>query len=165
MTIIETTGHAVDVNANPSGVRAVKGQNLMHASREWASRPADQAVFTMDDLLARTRTVQATSRSMANVPWSELQVLPHANGNDLCLTRGTGAARFSHWSLGQLCNLPSNDGSGSIASQAFLGKLSPALAAQVLNERLQAGIARKRDVPVPGWRGESGARYGDRRRR
>lgn len=148
-TYVDTTGVSVPPRPQPpNGVRAVKGGDLMHASKEWANRPKDQAVYTMAELLQRTKAVQASARTSSNVPWAELRVAAHDNGRDLCLTRGAGAARFTNWSLGQLCSLPSSDGSGTIANQQFLGKLTPQTAAIVLNERLQAGIARKADAQL-----------------
>lgn len=124
----------------PSGFKAVAGGDLHVVHNQWKSRPADEQVFSIDELLSRTKAVKDSARELEGVPWADLKIVAGKDGG-LGLTRGSGVARFNNYSLGQFCSLPTAD--GSLAPQGFVTQLSAGLAADVLNERLSSKIARK----------------------
>ncbi|GEM_PF-565584 len=103
--------------------------NLMDAHRQWASRPADERFWTLDELIERTRTSKQSSRENAVDP-DELKVVP--DGSDLQLVGGglNGPARFTHWSFGQLSRLAG-------APADYLRTLDGDLASECLNRGLQ----------------------------
>jgi hypothetical protein len=128
----------------PAGFKRRADGDLMDASRQWANRPADEAVATVDELVARTTAVRRACRDKADVAWDSLRVEPV--GRELALVgRGGKPAQLTNFAAGQLCGLPCGDGE-TAAPLGFLRKLSTPLAAQVLNERLSHGVARKRDA-------------------
>lgn len=121
--------------------RNVNGGTVMDVNRQWASRPADEAVFSVDDLVQRTRTLRAHSAEVDGVPWSSLSV--KATGDALYLSRGAGAVHFNNYSLSQLCSLPVGRTGETVAPAEFVTRLSAQLASDVLNERLARGVGRK----------------------
>jgi hypothetical protein len=126
------------------GLKACGNGEVLDAHRQWASRPADEAVFTVEELLKRTAAIKASSLEVDGVPWSTLSVT--AKQDDLCLSRGAGSVVFNNYSLGQFCGLPV--GNESVAPHGFITQLSAKLAADVLNERIAAKIARKADATL-----------------
>lgn len=118
---------------------------LMHASREWASRPADErftSLIELDnhcrDLHTRSRDRVVSSRDMELVP-----LVNEATGRlgDLRLTGPNGAAvHLNHWSFGQLCQRAG-------APAGYLRALPAALAADNVNYGLQVARAAE-DVKV-----------------
>lgn len=122
-----------------------QGGSLMDANKQWRSRPSDEAVFSVDELLKRTKAAKDAAREVEGVAWNTLSVL--AQGEDLLLGRGAGSLSFTNYSLGQFCSLPingSDDSSESVAPAGFLSQLSAQTAALALNERLAKGIGRRK---------------------
>jgi hypothetical protein len=116
----------------------------MDAHRQWASRPADEAVFTVDELLARTKRLRESSLEVEGVPWADFAV--KHGGGDLYLSRGAGALAFNNYSLGQFCGLPVGNSGESLAPHGFITQLSAKLASEVLNERIAGKVARRKDA-------------------
>lgn len=109
--------------------RTASRQNLMTASREWASRPADQRFWNLQELLDRSKRY-AEESVVAKVPLSDCLVQPY-NGEDLALVGPKGQpATFQHYSFGQLAGLCK-------APAAYLRELPAALASGCLNEGLK----------------------------
>jgi hypothetical protein len=129
-----------------SGISTRKDGNVMDAHRQWASRPADEAVFSVGDLVSRCNALRENSREIDGVPWSQLSI--KAAGDALYLTRGNGALHFNHYSLGQFCALPVGRSDESLAPHEFVSRLSAQLASDVLNERLARGVGRKADATL-----------------
>ncbi len=129
----------------PAGFQRRSDGDIVDVSRQWASRSPDEAVFSIEELLLRTEHNKRSSAHKSGVSWDSLHVA--ADGERLGLVgQGGTPAYFSNWSLSQLCSLPSSDGAGGLAPAGFLGKLSASTAAQILNERMAAGIGRKREA-------------------
>lgn len=109
--------------------------NLYDAHKQWRSRPADEAVYTIEDLLARTSAAKAASKEITEVPWKSLNVMP--SGESLFLTRGGGSLELTNFSMGQLCGLPvngsDNEASETVAPAGFMTQLSAHVAAQALH--------------------------------
>lgn len=147
-SIISSSNTTPNTSKAPAGFtkRDVDGGWVMDASRQWASRPKDEQVFTIDDLLSRTAEAKRTSVERAGLKWENFEVLPTTRG-ELALNADGTIARLNNYTLGQLCALPTRDGD-AIAPASFLSKLSPQLAADTLNERIQQGIARKADAQL-----------------
>lgn len=140
------------INAVPNGLTKRQNGDIMDAHRQWASRPADEAVRTVDELIARTKVTRETSAQKDGIPWDSLTV--EAHGESLALVgRGGVPASFNNWSLGQLCSLPAKDGS-TVAPLTFLDRLSTPVAAQVLQDRLSHGIGRVKPANLLVQRGE-----------
>lgn len=129
----------------PAGFTRRADGDLLDAHNQWASRSPDEAVYSIDELLQRTKHNRDASRDKAGVDWSTLYVKEDACSLQLAGRGGVGAT-FTNWSLSQLCALPAADGRGGIAPVSFISKLSTATAVDVLNERLQAGIGRTKDA-------------------
>lgn len=74
-------------------------QNLTQASKEWATRPADERFEKLE--LLYLHTIGAAMRAQqASIPTNSLRV--HAEGDDLRLGAHGRELRFNHWSFGQL---------------------------------------------------------------
>ncbi len=103
--------------------------NLMDAHRQWASRPADERFWNLEELIQRTSAGQRSSREIVVDP-KELKVV--SDGTDLQLVGGSlnGPARFTHWSFGQLSRLAG-------APADYLRTLDGDLASECLNRGLQ----------------------------
>lgn len=129
-----------------SGITQRKNGEVYDAHRQWASRPADEAVYTIGDLVQRCNALRQGSSEIDGVPWSQLSI--KATGDALYLTRGNGALHFNHYSLGQFCALPAGASGESIAPHGFISNLSAKLASDVLNERLSRGVGRKADATL-----------------
>ena len=98
MAYIETTGETVA----PAGLKKRKNGDIMDAHRQWASRPDDEKVMTVDELLARTKSSREACAHKQGVDWSTLSV--EADRNDLALVgKGGVPARFNNWALTQFC--------------------------------------------------------------
>lgn len=103
--------------------------NLVQASREWASRPADQRFWTLADLYARSKQY-AEESVVKPVSLSECQVVPLA-GDDMGLSGPEGGvATFQHYSFGQLCGMAQ-------APTGYLRGLPAPIASACLNNGLQ----------------------------
>jgi len=113
----------------PSGWKSRQGGDLMDASQQWMTRPADEAFHTADEFLAKARAVRAASKG-ASVPWRGLKVAPVA-GNGLVLTGPSGReARLTNYSMGQLA-------SAAGAPASYMRKLPAELAAECLSHGLK----------------------------
>lgn len=75
--------------------------NLMDASRQWATRPADQRFQTLDALQKAVHNRR--DRSMAtDMALADLGV--KADGEALVINSGISPVEPTHWSFGQLCS-------------------------------------------------------------
>jgi hypothetical protein len=108
--IIDTNG--IDISRgqattrNPrlqvTSVKSRKGGTVMDAHRQWATRPADEAVYTFDELLSRTRAMQSHSLEMDAQRWNALRIEPGERALSL-VSDSIGQAKLSAWSIRQLC--------------------------------------------------------------
>lgn len=125
--------------------------NILDAHKQWATRPADEAVFDVDELLRRTRETRSTCSEVRNIAWDGLELSAEGGRLALHVDELAEPLYLTNHSLGQLCSLPTSSeedvddelGRGQIAPQQFLAKLSADTAARVLNERLQRGVGRR----------------------
>lgn len=102
--------------------------NLYEANKQWASRPADERFWGLQDLHQHLLSEKNQSASK-DVSVSQLRV--QSTENDLELVGPTGVAvNFTNWSFGQLCRYADSPAN-------YLRGLSPNLAASCLNEGLQ----------------------------
>ena len=114
--------------------RTKRGTNLVAASREWSTRPADQRFWNLRDLFEQSKEyAEQTSTRAAKL--SECEVVPY-NTEDLALKMPSHAmgyrnmATFQHYSFGQLCNIAQ-------APTNYLRGLPAQLAADNLNHGLR----------------------------
>ena len=101
---------------------------LMRASNQWATRPADERFGTVDELHAACldmRRSAATSEVMAH------DLRYEADGGEVVMLGSNGGrARFTNWAFGQQC--------ASVGAPAsYLRNLPPQLAADCLNQSTQ----------------------------
>ncbi len=97
--------------------------NLMQASAQWASRPADQRFKTLADLRTSVHNRRMVSRSV-DLPLTRIRA-EERNGS-IILNSGIAACEPSHWSFGQFSSLigaPAN----------YLRKLPTDLAVSCIN--------------------------------
>lgn len=98
--------------------------HLMDASRQWASRPADERFTSLTDLHASCLSRMSGSREHGMVPMSALNVSPI--GDDIQLDNiGT----FNHWSMSQLA-------AKLAAPREFLSRLPAQIVSTALNHLL-----------------------------
>ncbi len=103
-------------------------QNLVQASREWATRPADQRFWTLRELHERTQKYAEESYTH-QVRLSDCSVEP--DGEDLVIDVGSSdPATFQHYSFNQLAGLVK-------APSGYLRELPASIAAQNLNHGLK----------------------------
>lgn len=103
--------------------------NLMAASNQWATRPADERFWNLKDLHAFLTDERDLSRQK-NLPTHQLRAV--ANGSELMLQGPAGNdARLSNWSFQQLCTMTQSPAS-------FLRQLPTPLVSEILNQRLPA---------------------------
>lgn len=135
---------------------------LMHASRQWASRPADERFLSLHELGAkvgfeRSRSAQkvVSSRQIEVRPAQEDGV----RGIEIVGPSGN-AATPSHWSFGQLATLAG-------APAGYLRKLPAPIAADALNYGLKfdrdvedVGLLLTRQDSGVDLRAATGPRYG-----
>jgi hypothetical protein len=104
------------------------GDNLYQASSQWATRPADERFWNIDDLHSHLQAEQQMARELV-ISTNSVEVVNE--NNDLTLSRFNGkTAKFTHWSFGQLC-------SSVGAPASYLQQLPPDLACQNLNYGLK----------------------------
>lgn len=108
---------------------------LMQASNQWATRPADERFTSLTELLAHTKGQREASvaRVLANRRVMAAPVENDETGKGLVIIeRQSGAPALpSHWSFGQLC--------GRVGAPAgYLRTLPAAMAADCVNYGLQA---------------------------
>lgn len=102
--------------------------NLMAASQQWATRPADERYWNLADLYA-SLMVRNDSSAEKEFDSKELKIVP--NGKEVCIVGPAGIpAKLSHWSFGQMCNKFD-------ANAEYLRKKSPELAALNLNDDMK----------------------------
>lgn len=99
---------------------------IMHAHREWKSRPMDQRFPTVEALQDAVDARRALSREV-KLDSKAVRVVATDDGG--MQVQGSGA-RLTHWSFGQAAALGS-------APAGFLRELPAPMAAQVLNHRLE----------------------------
>lgn len=102
---------------------------LSQASRQWATRPADQSFLDLQSLNTYVQNRTAQARESKRIPYRALSVAPQENG-DLRLVGSTSqTAAFTHWSFGQLC-------SRAKAPADFMRTLPADLASKCLTHQL-----------------------------
>lgn len=103
--------------------------NLYQASRQWASRPADERFFSLEEMFQVTRGQYESSCEAKGVQLRALAVHPTGD-DDLVVSGPSGAtAKFTDHSFRQLCSTVS-------APARYLAKLPAELAARCMNEGL-----------------------------
>ncbi len=103
--------------------------NLVTASREWASRPADQRFWTLQELYDKSKHY-AEESVIKTLKLSECKAAP-LPGDNLGLQGPSGnVATFQHYSFGQLCNI-------AHTPAGYLRELPSDLAAANLNHGLK----------------------------
>lgn len=108
--------------------KTARKTNLATASREWATRPADQRFWTLQELLEKAKKYAEESYTHS-VKLSDCEVVPV--GEDLVIDIGASdPATFQNYSFGQVCNIAK-------APAGYLRELPAGLAAQNLNHGLQ----------------------------
>lgn len=106
--------------------------NLMAASAQWSSRPADQRFWTLSDLHSFKKRYEAET-STALVPLGKCEIRPLTDDPKELVLVGPkgGGATFSHYSFGQLCSLVG-------APASYLRELPAELAAQNVRHGLRS---------------------------
>lgn len=79
------------------------GVNLYEASRQWASRPADERFMTLDDMAAAVNKRRSRSRS-ENVSLNDIEVQEVGDDGLRLVTSNATVLEPTHWSFGQLCS-------------------------------------------------------------
>lgn len=106
--------------------------DIMKASAEWATRPADESFFTLADARVKAAEHKASSVEFER-PWSDLRV--EASGPAVALVGKAGVpAALTHYAFGQLA------AKASFPAEP-LRRLPATLACQVLNHQIKATIA------------------------
>jgi hypothetical protein len=111
---------------------------LNAAHRQWASRPADQRFWNLQDMHEFCQTIKERSTE-TQTAIDALRVAATPN-DDLVLTRGNGKLGFTNWSFGQFCR---NIG----APAGFLTEMPASLAASCINEAVKLE-AKRNNRPV-----------------
>ncbi len=102
---------------------------LLQASNQWATRPADERFWTIEDMAAQCKAWKEASRE-DRVDLGKVSVL-NESGRMLITGGGMkGPAEFSHYSFGQLCRVAG-------APIDYLRGLDGDLAAQCINSGLR----------------------------
>jgi hypothetical protein len=143
--VIDTTG--IDITAGQATTRnpplkvtsskSRKPGNVMDAHNQFMTRPADEAVFSFEDLLARTSKARTTSTALEPMPWSSLQV--RSENKSLTLVGPSGGAKLGHWATKQLCSVIDTP-------SEYILRLPPELAADCLNHGIANQWRRKGDA-------------------
>lgn len=112
---------------------------LMQASRQWASRPADQRFTSLTDLHAAVVHHREVSAEQKSVPLANLRVTTQADDLGvvhpvLGTTTTDQTAKFTHYSFGQLARRLG-------APASYLRNLSAGLASANLNEGIKKAEA------------------------
>lgn len=97
---------------------------LYTAHKQWAVRPDDERVASIDELYSQSRHYFESTRERS-VMWSDLRV--HDRDGDLNLSGKDGVpAQLTHWAFGQLCARVN-------APASYMRELPATLAAQNIN--------------------------------
>lgn len=122
--------------------------NLYAANKEWASRPADERFWTIEDARDACRAYADTAREVS-IDFGDAAVV--AAGDDLAVALGGGeTATITHWAFGQLAKRAG-------APADYLRKLPAALAAQCVDAGLDRHFARKDAMTAKGLVHANGA--------
>jgi hypothetical protein len=101
--------------------------NLMQASHQWATRPADERFETLEDLYLNS-FMSAKNAQTSNTVLGNVEIIP--DGQDLKLSTPVGLLGFNNWSFSQFANR-----TGTAANSVT--DLPVALAAETLNYRIK----------------------------
>jgi len=112
---------------------------LMTASKQWASRPADQRFWDLDELRAAVADVR-TNSFIGETPENQLRV-EAGDGNLRLVSESGNSAEISHWAFGQLAGRAS-------APAGYLRTLPATLAAQNINHGLKAAGRDERNAKM-----------------
>lgn len=104
---------------------------LFHASRQWATRPADERFATLADLYAATKRYAEASK-VREALWSDLRVEATVD-DELFVTRGATPAKLTNYAFGQMAARVG-------APVGYLRELPATLAAQNLNHGLKSRV-------------------------
>lgn len=103
---------------------------LTNISNAWATRPADQNYFDLNDAAKAARAHAAQMVEKADVMPATLRVESTSNGDVALVGKGGVPAPLTHWSFGQLSSMAGFPGGP-------LRTLPATLASQVLNYKLK----------------------------
>lgn len=114
----------------------MNGTTLMQASRQWATRPADERFTSLDEMAARMEFLRSHSRQTV-VSSRALTVVPEGDDHQSITVRGPSGHAYAptHWAFGQLAGLAE-------APSAYLRTLPSEIAADAMN----FGLRFKREV-------------------
>lgn len=112
-----------------SNAPILTGGNLMNASREWATRPADQRFSSLEALNAACLEHRRNAREARSVPYSTLSVSASDAGAVLVTGSSGRPAQLNHFSFGQFASRVG-------APAGYLRKLPAPLAVECLREGL-----------------------------
>lgn len=121
--------------------------NLYRASYQWATRPADQRFWTLQDMLEKAQAIKTRGRERTQ-PLNRLQLRAigeNDRGLQIIGAEG-GQASLTHFSFGQLVRTACLEGE-KCASVEHLRRLPASMAAQVVNYDL----ARNSDAAKVLW--------------
>ena len=138
----------------------MESTNLMQASHQWATRPADERFTSLTDLQAHFHNVREHSRATV-CPSRRIQVEPTEDNKGLVITGPNGHAYApTNWSFGQLAQLAE-------APAGYMRTLPSPIAADCLNYGLQykrdiedVGVLLYKNGGDPVLRAATGPRYG-----
>jgi len=113
--------------------------DLMKASTQWATRPADERFWTLSELITAADGFRSSAGESTVRPCDLEVVAAKDSPNGLVLhKRGSDSdAFFSHYAFAQACRLSGDaEMDGSIPSAAFLRTLPATMAGSVLTHCL-----------------------------
>ncbi len=116
--------------------------NLMGASNQWASRPADERFWNLGEMQEALHGVRVESQEY-DLPLDRVQLTVFENSNsqpDIALSGDNGLIQFNHWSFNKFCERVG-------APAAPLRKRSPGLIKNFLDECLDERRA-ENDKPL-----------------
>ena len=133
---------------------------LMQASRQWASRPADERFTSLTDMQSHFQRVRESSRA-AVLSNRQVTLVPESDNKGLMVAGPNGGSVApTHWSFGQLAQLAE-------APAGYLRTLPSPIAADCLNYGLrykrnieEIGVLLYKNGGTPTLRAATGPRYG-----
>jgi len=78
--------------------------NMHKASRQWASRPADERFWTLKDVLIATQNIRRNSK-VGHVNINDLKMMPTDNDDLELISTSGNKATMGHFAMTQLCRL------------------------------------------------------------
>ena len=99
--------------------------NLTTASHQWATRPADERFWTVEELAAATKKLRESAIE-TSVDISDLRVEPHGESDMALMGKKNIPAAMTHYAFGQLCQT-------ARAPARYLRTLPTKLAAENVN--------------------------------